>query len=215
MLAAALFSLFLVAGAQPLEQTLTVEPVKYCSELPDYNPKTKIAGPWTINVDGCYNATSSHSCSIEGFSTGADTTRQFGDEGYLNGLVTITSQKENIKTQLRCNGNEETTQIEAHVPYGSGDLAWQPVGINHHPATGRLVWGRDFEPVQVYRHSIQGAPLKGLFLGSNGQTQWVVHSSGRDVSFVDFKPYWIPRLVIPDMVMNAEEYMTFMRIDGS
>lgn len=237
MLAAALFSLFLVAGAQPLEQKLTVEPVKYCSELPDYNPKTKIAGPWTINVDGCYNGTSSHSCSIEGFSTSADTTRQFGDEGYLNGLVrsiipscqpttttaseltatqvTITSQKENIKTKLRCNGNEETTLIEAHIPYGSGDLAWQPVGINHHPATGRLVWGRDFEPVQVYRHSMQGAPLKGLFLGSNGQTQWVVHSSGRDVSIVDFKPYWIPRLVIPEMVMNAEEYMTFMRIDGS
>jgi hypothetical protein len=87
MRTAALFSLFLLAGAQPLEQSLTVEPVKDCSELPDYNPKTKIAGPWTINVDGCYNGTSSNSCSIEGFSTSADTTRQFGDEGYLNGLV--------------------------------------------------------------------------------------------------------------------------------
>ena len=87
MRTAALFSLFLLAGAQPLEQSLTVDPVKYCSELPDYSPQTKIAGPWTINVDGCYNGTSSHSCSIEGFSTSADITRQFGDEGYLNGLV--------------------------------------------------------------------------------------------------------------------------------
>jgi hypothetical protein len=127
----------------------------------------------------------------------------------------VTSEKDNIKTQLRCNGNEEIYQIEAHIPYGSGDLAWHPVGINHHPATGRLVWGRDFEPVHVYRHAVQGAPKDGLFLGSNGQTQWVLHSSGRDVSIVDFKPYWIPRLVIPDMVMNAQESNAFMRIDGS
>ncbi|KAJ5766018.1 uncharacterized protein N7511_003634 [Penicillium nucicola] len=210
---AACFSLFLLAGAQPLAQSLTVEPVRDCSELPDYNPKTKIAGPWTIIVDGCYNGTSP--CSIEGFSTGADTTRQFGDEGFLNGLITITSHKENIKTQLRCNGNEGANQIQAHIPYGSGDLAWHPVGINHHPATGRLVWGREFEPVQVYRHSVQGVLSKGLFLGSDGRTEWVIHSSGPDVSFVDYKPYWIPRLVIPDMVMNAQESKAFMRIDGS
>ncbi|KAJ5306996.1 hypothetical protein PENANT_c003G11109 [Penicillium antarcticum] len=214
MLTATLFSLFLLAGAQPLAQSLTVEPVKDCSELPNYNPKARIAGPWTINVDGCRNGTSSH-CSIERFSTSADTTRQFGDEGFLNGLITITSQKENIKTQLRCNGNEGINQIEAHIPYGSGDLAWHPVGINHHPATGRLVWGREFEPVQFYRHSVQGARAEGIFLGSNGQTQWFIHSSGPDVSFVDYKPYWIPRLVIPDMVMNAQESKAFMRIDGS
>jgi hypothetical protein len=127
--------------------------------------------------------------------------------------ITIASNNDNIKTKLRCNGS--LNRIEAYVPSGHGGLDWHAVGINHHPSTGRLVWGRDAEPVQAYRHYLRGQPVDGFFLGANNQTNWAVHSSGRDVSIEDFQPYWVMRLMIPETTFRENEFRTLIRIDGS
>jgi hypothetical protein len=81
MLTSAVFaSLFLLASAQPWKQSLFIESITDCSQLPLYNNDTKIAGPWTIKVDSCYNATAPEGlCSIEGFESGNDITRQRED----------------------------------------------------------------------------------------------------------------------------------------
>jgi hypothetical protein len=85
MLASVFFSsLLLIAGAQPFERGLTVEPVADCSQLPAYNDGTKIAGPWTVNIDSCYNGTAPHgTCTIEGFGSSSDVTRQPDDKGNM------------------------------------------------------------------------------------------------------------------------------------
>ncbi|KAJ5844632.1 hypothetical protein EN45_085960 [Penicillium chrysogenum] len=220
MLTSAVFaSLFLLASAQPWKRSLFIESITDCSQLPSYSNDTKIAGPWTIKVDSCYNGTSPDGlCSIEGFESGSDITRQRGDRPNTieHGFITIVSDKNNLKTQLRCNGLLNT--IEAYVLSGPGDgaLDWHAVGIDHHPSTGRLVWGKpDAEPVQAYRHYHHGEPVDGLFLGSNNQTNWSVHSAGRDVSITDMKPYWVPRLMIPETSIRENEFRTLIRIDGS
>lgn len=81
MLTSAVFaSLFLLASAQPWKRSLFIESITDCSQLPSYSNDTKIAGPWTIKVDSCYNGTSPDGlCSIEGFESGSDITRQRGD----------------------------------------------------------------------------------------------------------------------------------------
>ncbi|KAK9848433.1 hypothetical protein MYU51_016643 [Penicillium brevicompactum] len=208
-------SLLLLASAHP-QRGLSVEPVTDCSQLPAYDDLTEIAGPWTINIDSCYNGTAPDSrCSIEGFGSSSDVTRQRGDKSDLieHGFITIASNNENVKTQLRCNG--ALNRIEALVPSGHGALDWHALGINHHPSTGRLVWGRDAESVQAYRHYVRGQPVSGFFLGSNNQTNWAVHSSGRDVSIQDYKPYWVMRLMIPETTFRDNEFRTLIRIDGS
>jgi hypothetical protein len=91
MLASVFFySLLLIAGAQPFERGLTIEPVTDCSQLPAYDDDTKIAGPWTVNIDSCYNGTATHGiCDIEGFGSSSDVTRQPDDKGNMieNGFV--------------------------------------------------------------------------------------------------------------------------------
>ena len=81
MITSAIFaSLFLLASAQSWKRSPFIEPVTDCSELPLYNNETKIAGPWTLKVDSCYNGTASRGlCRIEGFETGSDITRQRED----------------------------------------------------------------------------------------------------------------------------------------
>lgn len=130
--------------------------------------------------------------------------------------ITIVSDNNNIKTQLRCNGILNT--IEAYVLYGpgAGALEWHTVGIDHHPTTGRLVWGKpDSQPVQAYKHYRHGVAVEGIFLGSNNETNWSVHSAGRDVSIMDMKRYWVPRLMIPETSIRDNEFRALMRIDGS
>ncbi|CAG7927774.1 unnamed protein product [Penicillium olsonii] len=216
MLLTILSSLLLLVNAQPLGRGLSVEPVEDCSLLPAYNEETRIAGPWTVHVDSCYNGTATDGrCTIEGFGSSSDVTRQRGDPVDLikHGFITIVSSSENVKTQLRCNGT--LNRIEAYVPAGPDAYEWQALGINHHPSTGRLVWGRDFEPVHAYRHYRRGQTVDGIFLGANKQTNWAVHSSGRDVSIEDFKPYWVMRLMIPETTFRKNEFHTLIRIDGS
>lgn len=73
-------SLLLLASAHP-QRGLFVEPVTDCSQLPAYNDLTNIAGPWTVNIDSCYNGTAPDSrCSIEGFGSSSDVTRQRDDK---------------------------------------------------------------------------------------------------------------------------------------
>lgn len=68
--------LFLLAGAHPGKRGPFIESVTDCSQLPLYNNETKIAGPWTLKVDSCYNGTATRGlCSIEGFETGSDIIR--------------------------------------------------------------------------------------------------------------------------------------------
>ncbi|CAG8944420.1 unnamed protein product [Penicillium salamii] len=215
LLGAIISSFMLLASAQPHERGLSAEPVDDCSQLPAYNVDTQIAGPWTVSIASCYNGTASDSrCTIEGFGSSSDVTRQRGDQSDLieHGFITIASDNDNVKTQLRCNG--ALNRIEAYVPSGHGALDWHAVGINHHPSTGRLVWGRDAEPVQAYRHYRRGQPVEGFFLGSENQTNWAVHSSGRDVSILDFKPYWVIRLMIPETTFRDNEFHTLIQIDG-
>lgn len=220
MLTSAVFaSLFLLASGKSWNRGSFIEPITDCSQLPLYNNDTKIAGPWTIKVDGCYNGAGPQGlCSIEGFESSSDITRQRDDTPNTieHGFITIVSDNNNIKTQLRCNGILKT--IEAYVLSGpgAGALDWHDVGIDHHPSTGRLVWGKpDAQPVQVYRRYRHGVPVEGLFLGSNNETDWSIHSAGRDVSIMDMKPYWVPRLMIPETSIRENEFRTFMRIDGS
>ncbi|OQE91390.1 hypothetical protein PENNAL_c0009G09114 [Penicillium nalgiovense] len=220
MLTSAVFaSLFLLASAQPWKRGLFIESITDCSQLPSYSNDTKMAGPWTIKVDSCYNGTAPEGlCSIEGFESGSDITRQREDRPNTieHGFITIISGKNNLKTKLRCNGLLNT--IEAYVLSGPGDgaLDWHAVGIDHHPSTGRLVWGKpDAESIQAYRHYHHGEPVDGLFLGSNNQTNWSVHSAGRDVSITDMKPYWVPRFMIPETSIRDNEFRTLIRIDGS
>ncbi|KAJ5425002.1 hypothetical protein N7465_000072 [Penicillium sp. CMV-2018d] len=220
MLTSAVFaSLFLLASAKSGNQGHFIEPVTDCSQLPSYNNDTKIAGPWTIKVDNCYNGTGPQGlCSIEGFESSSDITRQRDDEPDTieHGFITIVSDNNNIKTPLRCNGILNT--IEAYVLSGpgAGALDWHSVGIDHHPSTGRLVWGKpDAQPVQAYKHYRHGVPIDGLFLGSNNESNWSIHSAGRDVSIMDMKTYWVPRLMIPETSIRENEFRTFMRIDGS
>ncbi|CRL24470.1 unnamed protein product [Penicillium camemberti] len=220
MLTSAVFaSLFLLASARPWKQGHFIEPITDCSQLPSYNNDTKIAGPWTIKVDNCYNGTGPRGlCSIEGFESSSDITRQRDDTPNTieHGFITIVSDNNNIKTQLRCNGILNT--IEAYVLYGpgAGALEWHTVGIDHHPTTGRLVWGKpDSQPVQAYKHYRHGVAVEGIFLGSNNETNWSVHSAGRDVSIMDMKRYWVPRLMIPETSIRDNEFRALMRIDGS
>ncbi|KAI2709104.1 hypothetical protein CBS147332_6163 [Penicillium roqueforti] len=211
--------LFLLAGAHPGKRGPFIESVTDCSELPLYNNETKIAGPWTLKVDSCYNGTATRGlCSIEGFETGSDIIRLREDRPNTieHGFITIVSDNNNLKTQLRCNG--VLNKIEAYVLSGpgAGALEWHAVGIDHHPSTGRLVWGKpNAEPVQVYRHYRRGIPVEGVFLGSKNQTNWSVHSAGRDVSITDMKHYWVMRLMIPETRIRNNEFRTLIRIDGS
>ncbi|CAI7611593.1 unnamed protein product [Penicillium discolor] len=220
MLTSAVFaSLFILASAKSGKQGHFIEPITECSQLPSYNDDTKIAGPWTIKIDNCYNGTGPHGlCSIEGFESSSDITRQRSDtpDTIEHGFITIVSDNNNVKTQLRCNGILNT--IEAYVLSGpgAGTLDWHAVGIDHHPSTGRLVWGKpDAQPVQAYKHYRHGVPVEGIYLGSNNQSNWSVRSAGRDVSIVDMKPYWVPRLMIPETSIRDNEFRTLMRIDGS
>ncbi|CAI7592451.1 unnamed protein product [Penicillium glandicola] len=212
-------SLFLLASAQSGKRGLFIEAVTDCSQFPLYNNETMIAGPWTIKVDNCYNGTAPQGvCSIEGFESGSDITRQRDDrpDTIEHGFITIVSNNDNIKTNLRCNGALNT--IEAYVLSGpgAGALDWHAVGIDHHPSTGRLVWGKPkAEPVQAYRHYHRGVPVEGLFLGSNDETNWAVHSSRKDVSIMDMKTYWVMRLMIPETRIREDEFRTLIRIDGS
>lgn len=250
MITSAIFaSLFLLANAQPWKQNRFIEPITDCSQLPLYNIDTKIAGPWTIKVDSCYNGAGPQGlCSIEGFESSSDITRQRDDrpntiehgfvssyprDGYgpcMNAYkhhnrrprsltetqITIVSDKNNIKTELRCNGILNIIEARVLSGPGAGALDWHAVGIDHHPSTGRLVWGKpDAQPVQAYRHYRHGIPVEGIFLGSNNQTNWAVHSAGRDVSIVDMKPYWVMRLMIPETSIRENEFRTLIRIDGS
>ncbi|CAG8045980.1 unnamed protein product [Penicillium nalgiovense] len=194
MLTSAVFaSLYLLASARPWKRGLFIESITDCSQLPSYSNDTKMAGPWTIKVDSCYNGTAPEGqCSIEGFESGSDITRQREDRPNTieHGFITIISDKNNLKTKLRCNGLLNT--IEAYV-----------------------LSGPDAEPIQAYRHYHHGEPVDGLFLGSNNQTNWSVHSAGRDVSITDMKPYWVPRLMIPETSIRDNEFRTLIRIDGS
>lgn len=81
MLTSAVFaSLFVLASAQSWKRGPFIEAVTDCSQFPSYNNDTKMAGPWTLKVDSCYNATATAGlCSIEGFETGSDITRQRED----------------------------------------------------------------------------------------------------------------------------------------
>ncbi|KAJ5153635.1 uncharacterized protein N7500_009074 [Penicillium coprophilum] len=220
MLTTVLFSsLFLLTSAQPWKRSTFIEPVTDCSQFPSYDNHTKIAGPWTLKVDGCYNGTATRGlCSIEGFESGQDITRQREDRPKTieHGFITIVSDQNNLKTTLRCNG--ALNQIEAYVLSGPapGALDWHAVGIDHHPSTGRLVWGKPkAAPVQAYRHYHRGIPDEGLFLGSNNETNWTIHWSGRDVSITDLKTYWVMRLMIPETSIRENEFRTLIRIDGS
>lgn len=130
--------------------------------------------------------------------------------------ITIVSDNNNVKTQLRCNGILNTMEAYVLSGPGAGALDWQAVGIDHHPSTGRLVWGKpDAQPVQAYKHYHHGVPVEGIYLGSNNESNWSVHSAGRDVSIVDMKPYWVPRLMISETSIRDNEFRTLMRIDGS
>ncbi|KAJ5953040.1 uncharacterized protein N7479_011453 [Penicillium vulpinum] len=213
-------SLFLLASAQLSKRSIFIEEVTDCSVLPSYNNDTKIAGPWTLKVDNCYNGTAIRGlCSIEGFESGSDITQERENRQNTtleHGFVTTISDKDNIKTPFRCNGALNT--IEAYVLSGPfpGALDWHTVGIEHHPSTGRLVWGkRSAEPVQAYRHFHRGIPVEGLFLGSNNETNWSLHSSGREVSITDMKPYWVMRLMIPETSIRENEFRALIHIDGS
>ncbi|KAJ5371615.1 hypothetical protein N7517_003621 [Penicillium concentricum] len=216
---AILSSLFILASAQPWKRGIFIEPVTDCSQLPSYNNHTKMAGPWTLKVDSCYNGTATRGlCTIESFESGQDITRQRADRPNTieHGFITIVSDKDNIKTTLRCNG--ALNRIEAYVLSGlaPGTLDWHAVGIDHHPSTGQLVWGKPKAvPVQAYRHYHRGKPVEGLFLGSNNQTNWTMHPSGRDVSITDMKPFWVMRLMIPETSIRENEFRTLIRIDGS
>lgn len=81
MLISAVFaSLFILANAKSGKQGRFIEPIADCSQLPLYNNDTKIAGPWTIKIDNCYNGAGPHGlCSIEGFESSSDITRQRSD----------------------------------------------------------------------------------------------------------------------------------------
>ncbi|KAJ6127775.1 hypothetical protein N7471_008992 [Penicillium samsonianum] len=220
MLTSAVFaSLFVLASAQSWKRGPFIEAVTDCSQFPSYNNDTKMAGPWTLKVDSCYNATATAGlCSIEGFETGSDITRQREDTPNTieHGFLTIVSDNNNIKTQLRCNGLLNTIEANVLSGPGAGSLNWHAVGIDHHPSTGRLVWGKPYsEPVQAYRRYHHGVAADGLFLGSNNETNWSVHSAGRDVSFTDMKPYWVMRLMIPETKIRENEFRTSIRIDGS
>ncbi|KAJ5190007.1 hypothetical protein N7491_007952 [Penicillium cf. griseofulvum] len=214
-----LSSLFVLTSAQPWKRGHFIEPVTDCSQLPSYNNHTKMAGPWTLKVDTCYNGTAPGGlCDIQGFESSSDITRQREDRPNTieHGFISIVSDKNNVKTTLRCNGALNT--IEAYVLSGAapGALDWHAVGIDHNPSTGRLVWGKPkAEPVQAYRHYVRGRPVEGLFLGSNNETNWALRSSGRDVSIMDMKPYWVMRLMIPETSIQENEFRTLIRIDGS
>lgn len=59
-----------------------------CSNLPLYDSKTGIAGPWTITVDQCQNTTATdNACSMEGFGNRAVYFLQQGDTGIEKGYV--------------------------------------------------------------------------------------------------------------------------------
>ncbi|KAG0154459.1 hypothetical protein PDIDSM_27 [Penicillium digitatum] len=207
MLTKAVFaSLFLLTSANPWRQDRSIEPIISCSQLPSYNNDTRIAGPWTIKVDNCYDGAGPQGlCSVEGFESSSDITRQRDDKPNTieHGF-------------LRCNGILNI--IEAHVLSGpgAGTLNWHAVGIDHHPTTGRLVWGKpDAQPVQAYRQYRHGLLVEGIFLGSNNEINWAVHSAGRDVSIMDMKPYWVMRLMIPETSIREKEFRTLIRIEGS
>lgn len=86
--------LVILADAQLSKRSHFLDRVSDCSQLPLYNYHTNIAGPWTLKVDSCYNGTSSRgSCSIEGFGSSSDTTRQPGDKPnrFEHGFVSVQS----------------------------------------------------------------------------------------------------------------------------
>jgi hypothetical protein len=104
------------------------------------------------------------------------------------------------------------------VPSGAGALDWHAVGFDRDPITGEMEWGigsRNSESVQVYRQYVHGSPVDGLFLGSNGQTNWAVHHSGSGLSSVDRQPFWFLRLLSKESKLWKGEYGTSIRIDGS
>lgn len=77
---AVLASLFLLASGKSWNQGRFIEPITDCSQLPLYNNDTKIAGPWTIKIDSCYNGAGAQGlCSVEGFESSSDITRQRDD----------------------------------------------------------------------------------------------------------------------------------------
>ena len=59
-----------------------------CSVYPGYDTETGIAGPWTVKIDSCFNATTPNEpCSIEEFGSGSVVFRQEGDTGIHQGYV--------------------------------------------------------------------------------------------------------------------------------
>ncbi|QQK47463.1 hypothetical protein Pdw03_5098 [Penicillium digitatum] len=93
MLTKAVFaSLFLLTSANPWRQDRSIEPIISCSQLPSYNNDTRIAGPWTIKVDNCYDGAGPQGlCSVEGFESSSDITRQRDDKPNTieHGFITI------------------------------------------------------------------------------------------------------------------------------
>lgn len=77
-----------LASAQTQRRGVTVVPVQGCFVLPGYSDATKIAGPWTIKVDGCRNAAASeNACSVDGYGAGCDVNRTVEDKGIERGFV--------------------------------------------------------------------------------------------------------------------------------
>lgn len=120
------------------------------------------------------------------------------------------------KTQFRCNGALQT--FEALVPSGAGALDWHAVGIDRDLSSADMIWGvgsGNIESVQAYYQYMNGNPVDGLFLGSNGQTNWALCHSGSGVSSMDRQPSLFLRLLGKDSEIRNGEYKTSIRIDGS
>ncbi|KAJ5091068.1 hypothetical protein NUU61_005938 [Penicillium alfredii] len=208
--------LFLLASAWPQPQ-ISRTPITECSALPKYNDGSKIAGPWTLKVHRCSDATASQTgCKLEGLEASCDVRKSAEDKGIQQGVITISSGTEHAKVQIRCNGALQT--LEARVPSGAGAGArdWHALVIDEAGNSGELAWGLGSKKtgrVQVYRHTLDHTALDGLFLGSHDETSWVLSSSGSYVSNVDHMPYWSMRLSPPTTKIALNEYRTFIRIE--
>ncbi|KAJ5085076.1 hypothetical protein N7532_009847 [Penicillium argentinense] len=209
-------ALCLLAGVHAQSRAASVVPVEGCAALPNYNNATNIAGPWTIRVDGCTNATATQeSCSIEGFGASCDVTRSADEKGIEKGSLTIVNHPLDTNIVLRCNGALNT--LEARVPSGAGALDWHAIGLDKDPGTSQMEWGfgaKNTHLVRVYRQYLRGRPVDGLFLGSEGRTTWAVRSSGSGLSSLDHKPFWFLRLLNPEMPAWGDELETMIRING-
>ncbi|KAA8642944.1 hypothetical protein EYZ11_001077 [Aspergillus tanneri] len=194
-----------------------------CAALPGYDASRGIAGPWTIEVNGCVNSTASNEpCSIEGYGSSAVYRILAGDNGVHQGYITIAHRNDIAKNPLRC--NDASNSIEAWVPYGVSGYDWRSVRVANIPYSAPLMYGLEDKysnPVLAYRLTVDGKPQDGIFLGAHNVTEWGIKYEQAEVGSFG-NPYWFFRLLGPNSQdpqtgkeLEEGESRTFIKINGS